>query len=72
MLDDRSARLFARLAQGEPHLTAWLEGELAAVTKILVNNSDHAQLLRAQGKAQHLEAMLKLLAPPSATRRAPT
>lgn len=69
MLDDRTAQMFLRLAQNEPDLRAWLEGELAAVTQILTNHLDEVHVRRAQGQAQHITRILTLLDPNPARRR---
>ena len=63
--------LFARLAQNEPDLKSWLEGELAEATQVLIQNADEVQVRRAQGKAQHVERMLRLLDPRAAKRTTP-
>lgn len=53
--------MFARLAQNEPHLKVWLEGQLAGVHDLLISNVNETQLRQAQGRAQTLRELVKLL-----------
>lgn len=62
--------MFARLAQNEPHLREWLSGQLTTVYDQLVSNVNETQVRQAQGRAQLLREMLKLL--DSAARAART
>lgn len=55
--------MFSRLAQNEPHLKVWLEGELAGAYNTLVCNQSEPQIRQAQGRAQLLRELLKLLTP---------
>lgn len=62
--------LFASLARDNPRLKEWLEHELQRQQEILAVAAEDYQLRQAQGHAQALIKMLKLLEEcPSAARR---
>jgi hypothetical protein len=57
----KQVQLFARLARDYPALKDWLEEQLREQVEVLVANPHEHVLRQAQGNAQRLRMMLKLL-----------
>lgn len=61
MNDVQRAQLFTSLAKGEPRLREFLSQRLSDAVKELVKSADTDMLLRAQGRARELQALIDLL-----------